>query len=102
MIKTYITANEARALSKANGCTDIAIQPYITHMFEEIREQAKIGNTKLFVDVIDYAYYFNMSIVHSCCMFLMEEMEKAAKEKGFCVKRLFPNREYFVVSWAET
>lgn len=103
MIKTCITAEEARALSKLNGCVSIKTQPYITRMFEEIRKQAKIGRTKMFVDLVEYSYHFNMSLTHPSYLKLMENMQQAAEKQGFTTERFCQNGEYvFIVSWAET
>lgn len=102
MIKPCITANEARALSKSAGCTDLNSQPYITRMFEEIRKQAKIGKTKMFVDLVEYAYHFNQSLTHPAYIHLMENMEMYAESAGFTCKRLLQKGEYlFIISWAE-
>lgn len=103
MIKTCITADEARALSKTNGCVSISSQPYITRMFDDIRKQAKIGKTKMFVDLIEYSYHFNQSLKHPSYIHLMETMQCAAENQGFATWRLCQKEEYvFVVSWAET
>ena len=71
MIKSHITANEARALSKGAGCVSMNTQPYITRMFDDIRKHAKIGKTKMFVDLIEYAYHFNQSLTHPSYIKLM-------------------------------
>jgi hypothetical protein len=102
MIKTTITANEARALSKNPGCTDLNSQPYITRMFDEIRQQAKIGKTKMYVDLIEYAYHFNQSLTHPSYMRLMEHMEMYAENAGFICQSILQKGEYlFLISWAE-
>ena len=103
MIKTCITADEARALSKSNGCVSITSQPYIAHMFDEIRKQAKTGRTKAFIDLIEYSFHFNQSLTHPSYIHLMESMEIAAQNQGFATHRVCQKGEYvFVVSWAET
>ena len=102
MIKTCITANEARALSKNAGCTDLNSQLYVTRMFDEIRTQAKIGKNKIFIDLVEYSYHFNQSLTHPSYMRLMENMEVYAENAGFTCRRILQKGEYlFLVSWAE-
>ena len=102
MLKTCITADEARAFSKSAGCVSIKSQPYIARMFDEIRKQAKIGKTQAFIDLIEYSFHFNQSLTHPSYMRLMENMEIAAQNQGFATHRLCQKGEYvFVVSWAE-
>ena len=102
MIKTCITADEARALSKNAGCVSINTQPYIARMFDDIRKQAKIGKTKILIDLIEYSYHFNQSLTHPSYLRLMENMEIYAENVGFSHRRILQNGEYlFEISWAE-
>lgn len=102
MIKTCIAANEARALSKEAGCVSINTQPYIARMFDDVRKYAKIGKTKMFVDLIEYAYHFNQSLTHPSYMKLMESMEVYAEQAGFAHRRVLQHGEYLLeISWAE-
>ena len=102
MIKTCITADEARALSKANGCVSINSQPYITRMFDDIRKNAKLGKTKVFIDLIEYSYHFNKSLTHPSYIHLMENMEIYAENAGFVHRRILQRGEYLLeISWAE-
>lgn len=102
MIKSYITADEARALSKSAGCISTNSQPYIARMFDDIRKCAKIGKTKIFVDLVEYSYHFNQSLTHPSYIHLMENMEISAENAGFCHRRILQKGEYlFEVSWAE-
>lgn len=102
MIKNCITADEARALSKGAGCVSINTQPYITRMFDDIRKYAKIGKTKMFVDLIEYTYHFNQSLTHPSYIKLMENMETYAEQMGFAHKRILQHGEYLLeISWAE-
>lgn len=103
MIKTHITANEARALSKEAGCVSMNTQPYITRMFDDIRKYAKIGKTKMLVDLVEYAYHFNQSLTHPSYIKLMENMEAYAEQAGFAHRRILQRGEYLLqISWAET
>lgn len=103
MLKEVITADEARALSKGAGCISINTQPYIARMFDDIRIHAKMGKTKMFVDLIEYAYRFNQSLTHPSYIRLMENMETYADNAGFAHKRILQRGEYLLeISWAET
>ena len=103
MLKETITADEARALSKGAGCVSMNTQPYIARMFDDIRRHAKMGKTKMFVDLIEYAYRFNQSLTHPSYIRLMENMEMYADNSGFAHKRILQRGEYLLeISWAET
>lgn len=102
MLKNCITANEARALSKGAGCVSMNTQPYLARMFDDIRIHAKMGKTKMFVDLIEYAYRFNQSLTHPSYIKLMENMEAYAERAGFAHKRILQRDEYLLeISWAE-
>ena len=98
-----VTVEEAQAfVSRARSKTTDYDRPYAARMFDEIRQAAKAGQEKLFVDIIQYAYDFNESWSEAEYSKLLEALIVEAWDKGFNTRTICRNGEYvFIVSWAE-
>jgi hypothetical protein len=102
MFNNCITANEARALTKNAENSSFTYGCFIERMSESIRVAAKEGRTSIIVDVIEYAYHFNLSLNDGAFSHLMCIMMDVARRHRFNCEEIICDSEYaFKVSWAE-
>ena len=98
-----ITIEEAQAfVARAKSKTTDFDRPYVQRMFDEIRQEAKAGRERLFIDIIQYAYDFNQSWSKAEYSKLLEALRTEARNRGFHTRTIYCNGECaIVVSWAE-
>ena len=101
-MKNMINACEAKAITKNAKNSSFTYECYIERMSEKIREAAKEGRNSIIIDIVEYAYHFNMLLNTAAYEHLMNVMMNIARRHRFNCEEIICNGEYaFKVSWAE-
>ena len=93
-MKNMMNACEARAIAKNAKSNSFSYECYIERMSEQIRIAAKEGRDNIIIDVIEYAYHFNMSLNNTGYEHLMNIMINVAKRHRFNCETIICDGEY--------
>lgn len=100
-MKNMINACEARAITKNAAKDSFSYDCFVERMSDTIRVAAKEGRSSIIVDVIEYAYHFNLSLNNSALLHIMHIMMNVARRHRFDCEEIICDGEYaFKVSWA--
>ena len=102
MSNKAFSASVARTLAQEANIKHFSCTPFFDLMYDDIRQAAKDGKSKIWIDILQYEYVLNKSLAYVSRLHLLNNIETEAKKQGYTTKRICDSGEFVLeVSWAE-